>query len=299
MDNLNQQRKCGFVAILGLPNAGKSTLINQMVGHKVSIVSPKVQTTRRQILAITVHAQSQIILVDTPGIFDCGEKRLDKAMVDTAWMASKDADINLVLLDVNSKSFAGVNKIIDNIKTRSPIFLVLNKIDTVKREKLLEIVEHFKDNKKIEKVFMISALYNDGVHDILSTIGNLLPDSPWLYPDDQLTNLPQRIWSAEITREQLYMQLQHELPYETYVETETWEEFNNGSIKIRQAIIVARDGQKGIILGKNGSKIKNIGKAARQELQNLLGKEIHLILFVKVMEDWISKPWAVQAIGIE
>lgn len=294
---MTEKTRCGFVTILGAPNVGKSTLVNQLVGTKISIVSPKVQTTRQRILGIVAHEKSQLILVDTPGIF-APKKRLERAMVHAAWEASRDSDILVVMVDVTEKSLAKAKLILDNLANR-PVILVLNKIDLVKREVLLDITEKLQKYENVTDVFMISALTNDGVADLMATLAQRVPLSPWLYPEDQLSNMPQRLWAAEITREQLYLQLHQELPYETWVETEGWEQFDNGSIKISQIIYVARDGQKGIILGKKGERIKAISAAARLEMATHLDSPVHLFLFVKVSQDWLNKREAYKQMGLD
>lgn len=295
-------KKCGYVAILGAPNAGKSTLTNQLVGEKVSIISKKVQTTRTKILGIAMHQTSQIILVDTPGIFK-PSRSLEKAMVNCAWDAKKNADVIIVLVDATKKQFSTPFDILNKLretKTKQPILLVLNKIDRLDRQQLLPIVEQFSDFKDIIKdTFMISALKGDEVDLLKNYLANHLPENEWLYPEDQLSNLPQKLWASEITREQLYLMLSHELPYETHVETEKWEQFDNGSIKINQVIYVARDSQKKIILGNKGDMIKKIGMKARQELQYHMDTKVHLILYVKIVKDWMDKPHLYQNVGLD
>lgn len=291
------QTRCGFVAILGAPNAGKSTLINQLVGSKVTIVSSKVQTTRQRILGITIHEQSQLILVDTPGIF-APQKRLERAMVQAAWEASRDADLTVLIVDVSQKSLVSSFAILEKLGTR-PVILVLNKIDQVKHTVLLEITAKFQIFTNISHTFMISALTGDGVSDFADFLAKEVPASPWLYPEDQLTDMPQKLWSAEITREQLFLQLHHELPYNTMVETEAWEEFENGTVKVSQVIYVARDGQKAIVLGKGGHQIKAISSAAREEMSVFLNRTVHLFLHVKVMEDWTNKPAMYRLMGLD
>lgn len=292
----DKQTKCGFVAVLGQPNAGKSTLINQLVGHKVSIVSHKVQTTRQRILGITIHNDSQIILIDTPGIFQA-KARLEKAMVNAAWSAGNEADVIVVLHDV-CKKYEGTEKILTELRERQAI-LVLNKVDLIQKERLLEIIAHFNKFNNITDILMVSALTGDGVSELLDYIKSRLPFSPWHYPEDQITDLPQRMWAAEITREQLYHQLHQELPYDTYVETESWERQKNGDIKISQIIFVARENQRAIILGKGGQQIKKIGNAARQQMSYYLSKKVHLFLFVKVAENWSDKPGAYKLMGLD
>ena len=292
-----KQTRCGFIAILGAPNAGKSTLINQLVGHKVTIVSSKVQTTRQRILGITIYDNSQLILVDTPGIF-APQKRLERAMVQAAWEASRDADMTTLLVDVSQKSFASSFAILEKLDSRQ-VILVLNKIDQVKHTDLLEITAKFQKFPNITNTFMISALTGDGVADFAQFLASKLPLSPWLYPEDQLTDMPQKLWSAEITREQLFQRLHHELPYNIMVETEAWEEFDNGTVKVNQVIYVAREGQKAIVLGKGGHQIKAISSAAREEMSIFLNRTVHLFLHVKVLEDWTNKPAMYRLMGLD
>jgi GTP-binding protein Era len=291
------QTRCGFVAILGAPNAGKSTLINQLVGAKVTIVSSKVQTTRHRILGITVHGDSQLVFVDTPGIF-APQKRLERAMVQAAWEASRDADLTALVVDVTRKSFADSFSILEKLEGR-PVILVLNKIDQVKHTALLEITAKFQSFINITHTFMISALTGDGVPDFMHFLAAEAPLSPWLYPEDQLTDMPQKLWAAEITREQLFRQLHHELPYNVMVETEAWEAFENGTLKVTQVIYVAREGQKAIVLGKGGRQIKAISSAAREEMSIFLNSTVHLFLHVKVMEDWVNKPAMYRLMGLD
>jgi GTPase len=294
----SNHQKCGFVAVLGQPNAGKSTLVNHLVGSKVSIVSPKVQTTRRRILGITIHKETQLILMDTPGIFS-PSKPLETSMVKAALDASGEADINLLLVDVKKKTFTGDFKIIEGLSKKIPLLVALNKVDLVEPAKLLEIAKSFQDQyPHIQDIFMISAKKGDGTEKLLESLTSQMPESPWMYEEDQLTDLPLRLWAAEITREQLVLQLRQELPYETFVETEQWETTKNGSVKISQKIVVAKSGQKGIILGKSGSQIKAIGQKARLELEKHLGHPVHLFIFVKVMENWMEKPAALKEAGL-
>jgi GTPase len=291
------ETRCGFVAILGAPNAGKSTLINQLVGSKVTIVSSKVQTTRQRILGITIFENSQLILVDTPGIFS-PNKRLERAMVRAAWEASNDADLTILLVDVTQKSLKDAFEILTKLNER-PIILVLNKIDKVKPPVLLEIVTKFQAYNNISHTFMISALTGDGVSDLCRFLAQEVPPSPWLYPEDQLTDMPQKLWAAEITREQVFHQLHQELPYNIMVETENWEEFENGSLKINQVIYVAKDTQKAIVLGKGGHQIKAISSAARQEMSVILNRPVHLFLHVKIIDDWMNKPAMYRLMGLD
>lgn len=291
-------KKCGFVAILGRPNAGKSTLTNHMVGSKVSIVSPKVQTTRQKVTGIAMHGDAQMILLDTPGIFEA-KKSLEVAIVNNAYAVLQEADVFLVLVDVTDKNFEKSVQIIERIPLNRKCLIALNKIDRVQPEQLLKMIERLKEYPQIADIYMISALKGDGVTELLDKIATLLPASEWLYPEDEITDVPTRLWAAEITREKLYTLLQHELPYETYVETESYETFDNGSVKISQVIVIARDSQKPIIIGKGGSMLKKIGQTARLEMQRLLGQRIHLKLFVKVRENWMDKKSIRREIGLE
>lgn len=281
------EKRCGFVAILGAPNVGKSTLINQLVGSKVTIVSPKVQTTRQRILGITIVDHSQLILVDTPGIFT-PQKRLERAMVQSAWQASHDADLTILMVDVTRKSLEDSFEILRKLSERR-IILVLNKIDKIKPPILLEITQRFHVFKNISQTFMISALTGDGVSDLSQFLAREVPVGPWLYPEDQLTDMPQKLWAAEITREHIFHQLHQELPYNIMVETENWEQFENGTVKINQVIYVAKDNQKAIVLGKGGRQIKSISHDARIEMSTILNRTVHLFLHVKVVEDWMNK----------
>ncbi|MBY0461981.1 MAG: GTPase Era [Alphaproteobacteria bacterium] len=290
-------QKCGFVAILGEPNAGKSTLVNQIVGSKVSIVSPKVQTTRRRILGIAIREETQLILMDTPGIF-IPRRSLEKTMVKTAYESIQGADCTVLLVDASQRNFEGTHQILEHLGQYRPVILALNKIDLIEPTRLLQIVADLSKYAQITDTFMISALRNDGVEDLVKLLASKMKEGPWHYPEDQLTDLPMRLWAAEITREQLILQLRQELPYETYVETEKWEQFENGSVKINQAVVVARDAQKPIILGKKGQQIKKISMEARLQMEELLGHPVHLILFVKVKDNWMEKPALLQEAGI-
>jgi GTP-binding protein Era len=293
----NEQTRCGFVAVLGQPNAGKSTLINNLVGHKVSIVSHKVQTTRQRVLGITLHEQAQIIFVDTPGIFQA-KKRLEKAMVSAAWNAGKEADLIIVLHDASHSYTNGTESILKELGDKKAI-LVLNKVDQIAKERLLETIAYFKDFQNVDDILMTAALTGDGVPELMSFVATHLPESPWLFDPEQITDMPQRMWAAEITREKLFQQLHQELPYETYIETESWERQKNGDIRISQVIYVSRDNQKSIVLGKGGQKIKKIGNAARQEIAFYLKKNVHLFLFVKVANNWSDKPGAYRLMGLD
>ncbi|WP_114391515.1 GTPase Era [Oleisolibacter albus] len=297
---LPEHPRCGFVALVGAPNAGKSTLLNALVGSKVSIVSPKVQTTRSRVLGIGVHGDAQLLFVDTPGIFR-PKKRLERAMVAAAWQGATDADLVAVLFDASqSRIDDDTQAILDNLKDagRSAI-LVLNKIDLIKRDKLLGFAASFQETGIFTDVFMVSALTGDGLTDLLDHFAKAVPEGPWLYPPDQLSDMPERLLAAEVTREKLFLQLHQELPYAATVETESWEEFEDGSVKISQVIYVQRDSQKAIILGKGGSRVKQISTAARQELATMLERRVHLFLFVKVRENWTDDPERYEAWGLD
>lgn len=288
-------KKCGLIAILGAPNAGKSTLVNQLVGQKVSIVSPKVQTTRSRIMGIAIKENCQLILIDTPGIFE-GKKKLDHAMVKEAFNASTEADVNVLVIDVTKPHL----KLAEQICERSnDLILCLNKIDLIQKESLLKLVSSLNALRNIKATFMISALHNDGVKDLATTLCREIPKGPWLFPEDQITDIPARSWATEVTREQIFLTLHQEIPYGIFVESESWEEFENGSVKISQAIVVSKNNHKGIVLGKGGQTLKKIGQAARHELESQLERHVHLKLFVKVEEDWQEKSWAIKAFGIQ
>jgi GTP-binding protein Era len=291
--------QCGYVAILGAPNAGKSTLMNRLVGQKLSIVSPKVQTTRTKVLGIQVTAGAQIIYVDTPGIFQ-PKRRLDRAMVAAAWTGAGDADEIVLLIDAESGLNKEVREIVAELKKRnSKSAVALNKIDAVKRDSLLALAAALDAEGIFERIFMISALTGDGVNDLEAWLISRLPEGPFLYPEDQLSDMPQRLLAAEITREQLYLQLHDELPYAATVETESWEEFKDGSAKLGQVIYVQRDSQKAIVLGKGGRQIKQLGARARTELERNFDRRIHLFLFVKVRENWLEDRERFQAMGLD
>jgi GTP-binding protein Era len=291
--------RCGYVALLGAPNAGKSTLLNRLVGAKVSIVSPKVQTTRSKVLGIQVKDGTQIIYVDTPGIFR-PKRRLDRAMVAAAWTGAADADQIVLLVDAPDGLDESVAQIVATLKTRNcRAILALNKIDALKLDRLLALAQALDAEGIFDRVFMISALTGDGVDDLEAYLIARMPAGPWLFPEDQLSDMPQRLLAAEVTREQLYLQLHDELPYEATVETETWEEFKDGSVKISQAIFIQRPTQKAIVLGKGGRRIKSISERARAELEAMFGRRVHLFLFVKVRENWLEDRERFQAIGLD
>ncbi|MFW6077494.1 MAG: GTPase Era [Hyphomicrobiales bacterium] len=291
--------RCGFVAIIGAPNAGKSTLLNQLVGSKVAIVTQKVQTTRTRLRGIVIEGDAQIIVVDTPGIF-APRRRLDEAMVHAAWAGAAEADAVILLVDARfgldeqaELVIAGLEKA--NVK---PI-LVLNKIDLIRRETLLEVVKAFNERWPFAATFLISAITGDGVADLRADVAARMPPGPWLYPEDQVADVPLRLLAAEITREKLFLRLHEELPYASTVETETWTERKDGSVRIDQVIYVEREGQRKIVLGKGGQTIKAIGQAARTDIAELVGQPVHLFLFVKVRSAWTSDPERLRIIGLE
>ena len=291
--------RCGFVALIGAPNAGKSTLLNRLVGAKISIVTPKVQTTRARVRGIAMAGASQIIFVDTPGIF-APRRRLDRAMVQAAWRGVADADIVALLVDAARGLDADVMRILEGLgQTGRPAILALNKIDRVGRDALLPVTGQLDAAGRFDDVFMISALTGDGVDTLRSHLAANLPEGPWLYPEDQLSDMPERLFAAEVTREQLFLQLRQELPYALTVETEAWEERGDGSARIDQVVYVARKGHKGIVLGKGGSQIKSVGETARKELESLLDRRIHLFLHVKVRERWTQEPARYREMGLD
>jgi len=291
--------RCGFVAVIGATNAGKSTLVNRLVGTKVSIVSRKVQTTRSTVRGIVMHGRSQIIFVDTPGFFR-PKRRLDRAMVDTAWTGAKDADLVAFLVDAQRGFDEENRELLERLAgVPHPKVLVLNKVDAVPREKLLTLAAEANAVVKFESTFMISALTGDGVDDLLAFLGKAVPEGPWLYPEDEVSDLPLRNLSAEITREQIFDRLHQELPYAITVETEKWTDQPDGSVRIEQTIYVERDGQKKIVIGKGGETIKAISMAARREIATLAECPVHLFLFVKVRENWGDDPERYREMGIE
>lgn len=291
--------RCGFVALIGAPNVGKSTLVNALVGSKVSIVSRKVQTTRALIRGIVVEGGSQIILVDTPGIF-APKRRLDRAMVKTAWSGAHDADLVCVLLDARAGLDEQAEAIFDNLQNVArPKLLVLNKIDLVPREKLLGLAQKANEKLAFERTFMISALSGDGVDDLRRVLAEKVPPGPFHYPEDQMSDAPLRHLAAEITREKIFRKLHQELPYQSTVETDSWTERKDGSVKIEQTIFVERESQRKIVLGAGGATIKAIGADARREIGEILEQKVHLFLFVKVREDWENDPDRYREMGLE
>ncbi len=295
----NTPTRCGFVALIGAPNVGKSTLVNALVGSKVTIVSRKVQTTRALIRGIVVEDNAQIILVDTPGIF-APKRRLDRAMVSTAWSGAHDADLVCVLLDAR----AGIDEEADAILTKletvaHPKILVINKIDLVPREKLLALAKAANERLTFTDTFMVAALSGDGVDDLRHALAAKVPAGPFHYPEDQMSDAPLRYLAAEITREKIYRHLHQELPYQSTVETDTWTERKDHSIKIEQTIYVERDSQRKIVLGKGGATIKSIGEQSRKEIAEIVGQPVHLFLFVKVRDGWGDDPERYREMGLD
>jgi GTP-binding protein Era len=289
----------GFVALIGPTNAGKSTLLNRLVGAKVSIVSHKVQTTRAIVRGIAIHNNAQIVFMDTPGIFK-PRRRLDRAMVTSAWGGAKDADLILLLIDSERGIRGDAEAILEGLKeVHQPKILVLNKIDRVRHEDLLKLTATANEAVPFERTFMVSATTGSGCDDLMDYLADKLPEGPWYYPEDQISDLPMRQLAAEITREKLFLRLHQELPYASHVETEKWEERKDGSVRIEQVIYVERDSQKKIALGKNGDAIKAISTASRKELAEILEQPVHLFLFVKVRENWGDDPERFREMGLE
>ncbi len=293
--------QAGFVALIGEPNAGKSTLLNHMVGAKVSIVTHKVQTTRTRIRGVAIEGNSQIVFVDTPGLFK-PRRRLDRAMVAAAWGGAADADVIVLLIEAHRGLTEGVERILaelGDIAQGRSVSLAINKIDRVKAEVLLALSQKMNDAFSFEKTFMISAERGYGVADLRGWLAEKLPEGPWLYPEDQIADLPMRMIAAEMTREKLTLRLHQELPYQLTVETENWEERKDGSARIDQVIYVTRDGHKGIVLGNKGETIKAISKAAREELEQFMGRRIHLFCQVKVREKWLDEAERYTEMGLD
>ena len=292
-------RRCGFVAIIGAPNAGKSTLVNALVGSKVTIVSHKVQTTRVPVRGIVIDGRSQIVLVDTPGIFQ-PRRRLDRAMVGAAWGRAGDADIILLLVDAARGIDEDTGRILDGLKRIDrPKLLALNKVDRVEKPALLALAEELNSRHAFAETFMISALGGSGVADLKSRLASLSPEGPWHFPEDDISDLPLRMLAAEITRERIYKWLHDELPYSIAVETSGWKDLRDGSVRIEQTIYVERDGQKGIVLGKGGQTVKQISSEARSEIAAIVERPVHLFLFVKVREGWGDDPERYREMGLE
>jgi GTP-binding protein Era len=295
---------CGLVAVLGAPNAGKSTLVNMLVGQKVAIVSAKAQTTRARLMGIALHGETQIILADTPGLF-APKRRLDRAMVAAAWEGAQEADAVLLVVDARKKRRDYLADILASLKDRPERkILVLNKVDETPKEPLLIAAEELAGANnswggQFTEVFFVSALTGDGVPELKARLAELMPEGPWHYPEDQVSDASERLLACEITREQLYRQLHDELPYDSAVRPESYTQRKDGSVEIHQQIIIARDSQKGIVLGKGGSKLKAIGEAARKELSELLGSKVHLFLHVKVDERWGEDKEIYEEMGLE
>jgi GTPase len=291
--------RCGYVALIGAPNAGKSTLLNRLVGHKLAIVTPKPQTTRTRLLGIAVEGQSQIVYVDTPGIF-APRRRLDRAMVAAAWLGAEDADQTVLLVDAARGIDRDTRRILDRLAKRDRAsILALNKIDLVRRESLLGLADQLVSEGRFDPVFMLSGLKGDGVEDLKRHLAASVPHGPWLFPEDQLSDAPERIIAAEVTREQIFLQLRDELPYGSTVEGERWEDRTDGSVRIEQVIFVQRPSQRAIVLGEGGQRIKAIGARARAELERMLERRVHLFLFVKVRENWIEDRERYTALGLD
>ena len=297
--NEREQTRCGFIALIGAPNAGKSTLLNALVGAKVSIVSRKVQTTRALVRGIALEGSSQIIFVDTPGIF-APKRRLDRAMVTSAWSGAGDADAVCLLVDARG----GVTEEVEAILTRlsavgGPKILVLNKIDTVDHEILLGLASTLNEKLRFTETFMVSALKGHGVPKFKQVLAGMVKPGPWLYPEDQVSDAPLRLLAAEITREKCFERLHDELPYQSTVETELWKDLKDGSARVEQTIYVTRDGHKKIVIGEGGRTIKSIGSAARKDIMEAAEQKIHLFLFVKVRENWIDDPARYREMGLD
>ncbi len=291
--------RCGYVALIGAPNAGKSTLLNQLVGRKLAIVTPKVQTTRTRLLGIAIIGATQLILVDTPGIFE-PRRRLDRAMVAAAWAGAADADRSVLLVDAARPNDRDTQRIVGRLaETGRRAILALNKIDLVRRDKLLGLTDTLSKTGAFTDVFMISGLTGDGIDDLKRHLAAAMPPGPWLFPEDQLSDAHERWIAAEITREQVFLQLHDELPYAATVETESWEERKDGSVRIDQVLYVQRPGQRAIVLGDKGQRIKAIGARARAELEKMLDRRVHLFLFVKVRENWVEDPERYAALGLD
>jgi GTP-binding protein Era len=293
------QTRCGYVALIGAPNSGKSTLLNRLVGHKLAIVTPKAQTTRRRLVGIAIEGRTQIIFVDTPGIFR-PRRRLDRAMVADAWSGAHDADEILLLVDASRSIEEDTHRILDRLAEHGRrSILALNKIDLVPRERLLGLTDTLARESNFDPIFMISGLKGDGVEDVKRHLADSLPEGPWLFPEDQLSDAPERLIAAEVTREQVFLQLHDEVPYASTVETEQWEDRPDGSARIEQVIYVQRPGQRAIVLGDGGKRIKSIGARARIELERLLQRRVHLFLFVKVRQNWVEDRERFEALGLD
>nr|WP_298895917.1 GTPase Era [uncultured Altererythrobacter sp.] len=295
----NDSQKCGVVAVIGAPNAGKSTLVNQLVGQKVAITSSKAQTTRARMLGIALHDNVQMILVDTPGIF-APRRKLDRAMVSAAWEGAEAADAVLLLVDPIKQRRHELEPLLEALGNRPERkFLVINKVDRAKKEELLVLAQELSGRVAFEEIYFVSALTGDGVPEIKQALADLMPEGPWHYPEDQVSDASERLLATEVTREQLYQQLHEELPYDSAVRPESYTQRPDGSVEIRQQIVIGRDSQKPIVLGKGGSKIKSIGEAARKELSEILGVKVHLFLHVKVSENWDEDKEIYEEMGLD
>lgn len=291
--------RAGFVALIGAPNAGKSTLLNSLVGSKVSIVTHKVQTTRALVRGIAIAGPSQVIFVDTPGIFR-PRRRLDRAMVTTAWGGAADADLVAVLIDAKKGLDEAASAVFDKLADmKHRKVLILNKVDLLRRDALLALTAEANARMAFERTFMVSALNGDGVDDVLEWFARQMPEGPWLYPEDQISDLPMRQLAAEVTREKVFLRLHDELPYESTVETEQWKDQKDGSVRIEQTIYVARESQKRIVIGNKGETIKAVSMAARKEIAEIAERPVHLFLFVKVRENWSDDPERYRQMGLE
>jgi GTP-binding protein Era len=293
---MSESTRAGFAAVIGAPNAGKSTLVNALVGQKVAIVSPKAQTTRARLMGIAIAGTAQILLVDTPGIFE-PKRRLDRAMVAAAWTGAQDADLILLVIDASERVRDDV--LVGLEKREHPLFLALNKIDLVKKPQLLALAQSLTERLNPTQLFMISAANGDGVADVKTALAAAMPEGPWLYPEDEVSDATDRMIAAELTREQIVNRLYQEMPYSTAIETETWEDRPDGSTVIRQQILVERDSQKAIVIGKSGKRLKEIGAAAREEIAQHLGRPVHLFLHVKVNPRWDEDRGLYREIGLE
>ena len=292
-------KKCGFVAIIGPPNAGKSTLSNALVGQKVAIVTQKAQTTRMRLRAVVMHQEAQIILVDTPGIF-AAKQRFDRAMVNEAWMGVEDADEVLVVLDAARADTPEIDLMLEGLaESKKQASLVINKIDTVRNDSLLALVAKLNERVTFKDTFLISALSGDGLERLKDTLTDGMPEGPWLYPEDQAADIPSLLLASEVMREKLFLRLHQELPYALTVETEKWENKKDGSVRIEQIIYVQRDGQKAIVLGKSGQTMKEIGAQARAELEEMFERRVHLFTFVKVRKNWMEDPERYRMLGLD
>ena len=290
---------CGLVAVVGAPNAGKSTLVNALIGQKVAIVSPKAQTTRVRLMGIAIEGEAQILLLDTPGIFE-PRRRLDRAMVTAAWAGAQDADLIALVVDAKTGFFKRLEAMLDTLQgRREPKILVLNKVDVTPKEELLTLVTQFSERIDFEEIYMVSATTGDGIADLKKALAARVPEGPWHFPEDQVSDATDRMLAAEVTREQLFLQLRAELPYASAVETEKYEERRDGSVAIHQQILVGRPTQRAIVLGKGGARLKEIGTAARTQLAELLGRKVHLFLHVKVKPDWEEDRGLYQEIGLD